>query len=94
MRELGDYTESGHRAVGAALAVSAVDHALLTGGPTGYIADEALRAGFPKDRLTSLDTFQIEGVRRFLATVRPGDVVLIKGSRALGLESALEAVAP
>jgi UDP-N-acetylmuramoyl-tripeptide--D-alanyl-D-alanine ligase len=94
MKELGDYTESGHREVGAALGLSAVDIAVLTGGPTAFIRDEALRAGFPASRLTSFETFDIESVRMFLATVRAGDVVLIKGSRALGLESALEAVHP
>ncbi len=92
MKELGDYTESGHREVGAALGLSPVDLAVLTGGPTSFIEDEALRAGFPASKITSYATFDIENVRRFLSTVREGDVVLIKGSRALGLESALEAV--
>ncbi len=92
MKELGDYTESGHREVGAALGLSPVDHAVLTGGPTSFIEDEALRAGFPASKITSFETFDIENVRRFLSSVRPGDVVLIKGSRALGLETALEAV--
>jgi UDP-N-acetylmuramoyl-tripeptide--D-alanyl-D-alanine ligase len=92
MKELGDYTESGHREVGAALGVSPVDMALLTGGPTSFIEDEALRAGFPSSKIISFAAFDIENVRRFLAGLSPGDVVLIKGSRALGLESALEGV--
>ena len=91
MKELGDYTESGHRAVGAVLLSSAVDYVVLTGGPTAFIADEALMAGFPKTKMTAFEKFDIENVRRFLETVHPGDVVLIKGSRALGLESALGA---
>lgn len=92
MKELGDYTESGHREVGAALGVSPVDLAVLTGGPTSFIEDEALRAGFSSSKIVSYGSFDIENVRRFLAGVQPGDVVLIKGSRALGLESALEGV--
>jgi UDP-N-acetylmuramoyl-tripeptide--D-alanyl-D-alanine ligase len=92
MRELGDYTESGHREVGAALGVSPVDHAVLTGGPTRFIHDEALRAGFPSDKVTSFETYDIANVRAFLETVQEGDVVLVKGSRALELESALEGV--
>lgn len=92
MRELGDYTESGHRAVGAALGVSSVDHAVLTGGPTRFIAEEAAKAGFPQEKVTAYESFDLENVRRFLATLRPGDVVLIKGSRALGMEGALEGV--
>lgn len=94
MKELGDYTESGHRAVGAALGLSPVDHAVLTGGPTSFIEDEALKTGFTKSKVTSFASFDIENVRRFLSGIRPGDVVLIKGSRALGLENALEAVTP
>jgi UDP-N-acetylmuramoyl-tripeptide--D-alanyl-D-alanine ligase len=69
-----------------------VDHAVLTGGPTRFIHDEALRAGFPSDKLTSFETYDIANVRAFLETVQEGDVVLIKGSRALELESALEGV--
>ncbi len=94
MRELGTFTESGHRLVGKALAQSSVDHALLTGGPTSFIGEEARMAGMPADQITELKAFEIDAVRRFLDGVLPGDVVLIKGSRALGLESALEAVSP
>jgi UDP-N-acetylmuramoyl-tripeptide--D-alanyl-D-alanine ligase len=92
MKELGDYTESGHREVGAALGVSPVDIALLTGGPTSFIEDEALRVGFPSSKIVSFSAFDIENVRRFLSGLLPGDVVLMKGSRALGLETALEGV--
>lgn len=92
MRELGSFTESGHRLVGKALAQSSVDHALLTGGPTSFIGEEARMAGMPQERITELASFDIATVRRFLEAVREGDVVLVKGSRALGLESAIEAV--
>ncbi len=90
MKELGQSTETGHRRVGAALAESMVDKALLTGGPTRFIADEALKTGFPKDRIEELVEFDIAKVREFLKCVRDGDTVLIKGSRALGLERAVE----
>ena len=90
MRELGSFTESGHRIVGRALAQTGVDLAFLTGGPTSFIAEEARMAGMPLEKLRVLEEFDIEAVRSFLSEVREHDVVLIKGSRALGLEEAVE----
>lgn len=91
MRELGGFQESGHRMVGRALCESDPDLVYLTGGPTSYIADEAFRAGYTEDRVTASPELDLDDVRAFLKrTVRPGDVVLIKASRALGLEQALE----
>ena len=92
MRELGDFTESGHRQVGHELAILLLDFAFLTGGPTTFIADEARLSGYPEERMQELPELDIAKVREFLGTIKEGDVVLIKGSRALGLESALEAV--
>lgn len=89
MKELGDFTESGHRLVGTAVAESSIDQALLTGGPTKFIYDEAVQRGFQASRLDSRDVLDLEIVRTFVERVAPGDVLLIKGSRALGLENAL-----
>ncbi|QYK53499.1 MAG: UDP-N-acetylmuramoyl-tripeptide--D-alanyl-D-alanine ligase [Fimbriimonadaceae bacterium] len=90
MKELGNYTEAGHRAVGLALAAANIDLALLTGGPTRFIYDEARQAGMNEDRLVSVSDLSLSVVRAFLNGARSGDTVLIKGSRALGLEKALE----
>ena len=90
MKELGDFTESGHRIVGRALADSPVDSVLLTGGPTSFIGDEARKCGFAGDKIIECESLDIDRVREFLERLSQGDVVLIKGSRALGLEKALE----
>ena len=90
MKELGDFTESGHRIVGKALVESPVDKVFLTGGPTRFIAEEAMMAGFPSAQLFNDDELDIDHVREFLRGLKSGDVALIKGSRALGLETALE----
>ncbi len=90
MKELGDFSESGHRMVGSSLAVSSIDVAMLTGGATRFIADEAKNIGFPADRIKELSSLDFDAMRSFLATARPGDVVLIKGSRVLELERAME----
>ncbi|MFN7367966.1 MAG: Mur ligase family protein [Armatimonadota bacterium] len=55
MRELGDFSEGGHRLVGRALMESELDAVLLTGGPTKFIESEAVQAGFPPERIQSLD---------------------------------------
>lgn len=91
MRELGVYTEGGHRAVGRALGMSAVDVAVLTGGPTRFMESEALAGGYPSERMVVFAELDLAGLRAWLEReVRAGDVVLVKGSRALGLERALE----
>ncbi len=90
MKELGDYTEAGHRAVGRALAESNIDLVLLTGGATRFIFEEAVRAGMAESHLVSLSEPSLRAARAFLDGARTGDAVLIKGSRALGLEKILE----
>lgn len=90
MKELGDFEEAGHRSVGRFLAESNIDLALLTGGATRFIYEEAVRAGMPDRHLVSLSEPSLRAARAFLDGARTGDAVLIKGSRALGLEEILE----
>jgi UDP-N-acetylmuramoyl-tripeptide--D-alanyl-D-alanine ligase len=89
MKELGDAEEAGHRTVGKALSESTIDLALITGGAANWIYDEARERGFPEDRMISLDRLDLERVKTFISEMRSGDALLIKGSRALELESAL-----
>lgn len=87
MRELGSYEEQGHREVGAALARSGIGEAVLFGETTKWIAEEALNRGFPAGAVHYAPG--IGEISSFLQSLRPGDAVLIKGSRALELERAL-----
>jgi UDP-N-acetylmuramoyl-tripeptide--D-alanyl-D-alanine ligase len=89
MKELGDFTEAGHRSVGEALALSGIEEVYLCGGPTSWIRDEALKRGYPAERIMGGDALDYEAIRGYLEGVKPKDAVLIKGSRALGLEKAL-----
>jgi UDP-N-acetylmuramoyl-tripeptide--D-alanyl-D-alanine ligase len=89
MKELGDYTESGHRAVGRAVAQADLDAAILVGPPTRFIAEEAIITGFDAGRLELLEEVDLERISRWISQMAEGDVLLIKGSRALGLENAL-----
>ena len=94
MLELGDFTESGHRQIGRALAESRIDHILFVGNSMQYAIHEALRAGLPSDRLVEMEPIDRDNLNsafQLLESVRPGDLVLIKGSRALGLERIVQA---
>ncbi|MCW5938803.1 MAG: UDP-N-acetylmuramoyl-tripeptide--D-alanyl-D-alanine ligase [Fimbriimonadaceae bacterium] len=90
MLELGDFSESGHRMVGRALAESRIDRTLLVGAPMAHALDEARRSGFPADRIVHIESLNLDQIHRFIASTEAGDTVLVKGSRALGLERALE----
>lgn len=84
MKELGEQTEALHRSIGRALAK--LDSVLFYGDSmTTFAREEAERAGLADAQVAT----SIEGVRHFLQSVRPGDAVLVKGSRALELERAL-----
>jgi UDP-N-acetylmuramoyl-tripeptide--D-alanyl-D-alanine ligase len=85
MKELGKYSEELHREVGRA--VGALDAVMFIGDPmTRFAREAALEMGLRQAEIAS----SIEEVRTFIGTLRPGDVLLIKGSRALQLERALE----
>ena len=83
MRELGAQSKEGHRSVGEALARSSVDCILFYGDEMAH----AREAGNLTDAKIAND---LNDVTTFIREMRPGDVVLIKGSRALELEKALE----
>jgi len=91
MLELGDYEREGHEKVGMR-AIEVVD-VLVTVGPRGRIIGEtALRWGMPPDQVHILE--DNEAVIRLLKDlVRPGDVILVKGSRAMRMEEIVNALA-
>ena len=86
MRELGAQSEEGHRQVGAALAKHRIDNAVLYGPSTAETKVAANAGGMQNVSIAP----SLEEVTAFLKSLQPGDVVLIKGSRALELEKALE----
>lgn len=85
MRELGRWTESAHAEVGRAAVRAGVDELHLLGAATTWVREGAAAAGLAPERIW------LYGDREALAAavsrrLRQGDWVLIKGSRALGLE--------
>ncbi len=84
MLELGAYEEQGHREVGARAAQ--VADLLLTVGQRGrIIAGEALERGLPPESVRSAGSAE-EAADYLLSVVQPGDTILVKGSRAVGME--------
>jgi UDP-N-acetylmuramoyl-tripeptide--D-alanyl-D-alanine ligase len=84
MLELGEASEDGHRTVGEA-AARTVDWLVVVGRDAAPIAEGALDAGLEPSRIATA-----RDVDAVLATLpprlRPGDVVLIKASRGIGLD--------
>jgi UDP-N-acetylmuramoyl-tripeptide--D-alanyl-D-alanine ligase len=87
MKELGDDTEELHRMVGRALATHGVDEVLFFGEGINPAWDECIQAGMPATQFSL--AHELAEVTAFLKGLTPGDVVLVKGSRALELEKAL-----
>lgn len=92
MRELGPQSSQLHRDVGRELARRKIPVVLTVGAGTEAIGEGAAAAGLPPDRLEHLPTLE-ETTARLHAILRAGDVVLIKGSRALKMERIVEALA-
>lgn len=90
MRELGDASESLHRDVGAA-AAGAVELLITVGSGARAIAEGALEAGLSPGHVHHTSTNE-EAAATLKMVMRPGDVILVKGSRAMEMEKIVEAL--
>ena len=87
MRELGSESERGHREVGEATATLGVDQLITIGTAAEFIAEGARTAGLNK---VSSARSTAEAARLLGEIAEPGDLVLIKGSRAARTEEVIE----
>jgi UDP-N-acetylmuramoyl-tripeptide--D-alanyl-D-alanine ligase len=85
MLELGGYEQSGHRMVGRR-AADVADILITVGQRARWIADEAIAAGLTAQQVHHTTTID-EATDILKTTINPGDYVLIKGSRAIGMET-------
>jgi len=90
MLELGQYEQKGHEMVGARAAEVCAE--LVTVGTLGkIIAEAAQNSGMPARAITRLDTVP-EAVDLLNEKLRPGDVVLVKGSHGLRMDRIVTAL--
>lgn len=91
MRELGRYSEELHRQIARKIFKEKIDLIFLGQGDAQFIADELKSLGFWSERMESnLQNSQIVG--RLLKNLGKGDVVLIKGSRAVRLDEVVKRI--
>jgi UDP-N-acetylmuramoyl-tripeptide--D-alanyl-D-alanine ligase len=91
MLELGSYEEEGHRKVGLRV-IDSVDVLVTVGELSRIIAKEAQRWGLPKSAVFTLDD-NSQAIELLAGIVTPGDVILVKGSRAAHMEDVVMALA-
>jgi UDP-N-acetylmuramyl pentapeptide synthase len=90
MRELGPDEDVWHRELGK-YASTRADRIVCVGELARYYGEEAVECAFPPNAIDFLDSPE-EVVRLLQGLLAPGDVVLFKGSRAVGLDRAVEAL--
>ncbi len=89
MKELGNFSMRLHWQLGRWLATLPLDYVLLVGTEVLWTAAAAKEGGFPAQRLLHFETPAHAG-EWLLNHVQQGDWVLLKGSRAVGLEQILK----
>lgn len=89
MLELGDAAAGSHHAIGDAAAKLGIDLMITVGPLAKHIAEGAVAAGMARDRVLEAGTTS-RAAALLTEHSRPGDMVLIKGSRGMKMETILE----
>ena len=89
MAELGDYAQEAHLRVGAAAVAMGVDLLICVGALAKGIVEGALSAGMDAG-VCHWFADVAEAGENLAPLLRPGDLVLLKGSRVMGLERLVE----
>ncbi len=84
MKELGDFTEKAHKEVGV-LAGETVHTLITVGEAARFIAQGARESGLSADRIFSYDNSR-DAASALSDMIRPGDVILVKGSQSMRME--------
>jgi UDP-N-acetylmuramoyl-tripeptide--D-alanyl-D-alanine ligase len=87
MLELGSNEKELHRAVGAAIAGSGIDRLIGVRGLARDLVDAAREAGLADAEFAADSN---EAAEIVAGTTRPGDVILVKGSRGVRTERVIE----
>jgi UDP-N-acetylmuramoyl-tripeptide--D-alanyl-D-alanine ligase len=87
MGELGKESEHGHRSVGEVAAKKGIDYLIGVGDEARWITDAAWKTGMEK--VLHVDSVE-DGVKALREFSKPGDLVLVKGSRSARMERIVE----
>jgi UDP-N-acetylmuramoyl-tripeptide--D-alanyl-D-alanine ligase len=89
MRELGAFAQAAHREAGASVASLGADLLLAMGEHAKDVVRGATEAGMHRASAEVSESHR-EMAKRIRDTARPGDVVLLKGSRKMEMEKVAE----
>lgn len=89
MLELGDWARQAHQDIGKVVGESGVDYLFALGDLAHFVAQEAVAAGMAQERVQRCEN-RDEVVDRLREIGRSGDLILVKGSRKMGLEEIVE----
>jgi UDP-N-acetylmuramoyl-tripeptide--D-alanyl-D-alanine ligase len=89
MLELGKRAPLAHKETGVYAAHSGIDMLITCGDLAGYIAQGAIEAGMKEQRIISCRSKE-ETEKKLSSLAKEGDTVLIKGSRAIGMEEIID----
>lgn len=92
MLELGEKAVYYHREIGREVVEQKIDFLIAVGDLSKYIYEAALEAGLEQKRALLVDSLD-DAAKEIKKILSSGDVLLIKASRAIGLERVLERIA-
>lgn len=84
MFELGDFTEELHRKVGQEIKKEKIDYIFLIGKNSKYIAKEAIKNGFEKDKIFNFEE-SYKLLKKLSEFISSEDVILFKASNGMKL---------
>lgn len=91
MYELGDYTDRAHFEVGEYTAKKDVDLLFVVGDKADLIKKGALESGVLNNKVYVFSSKE-KLIKSLIKKLRPGDTVLVKGSRGMALEEVVYAI--
>ena len=90
MLELGKYSEGAHRSIGEK-ASGAADILITVGDRARFMSNEALARGMSEEKIFSFSTTE-EAADKLEEILQKGDLILIKGSRAMRMENIVQEI--
>lgn len=90
MLELGEFSETAHREIGA-LAANTVSILLTIGDKSKFIVDQAIKSGMDKNSVLVYNN-SFQAGKELQNILRPDDLVLVKGSQGMRAERVVEEI--